>query len=345
MLDTALGDYMHQDIHDVPVAAIDCCSHLANLFLLQSPSTVWWSKGFNEWEYFPGTNYEPFGSPPTAATGQKIWSFGEYLAVMLDTEIWHLEGSSDIDFIKKKSLANRGPVHTRAVAHRGDVIYFLDGAGVFMYDQVRDIEVTKAVRSLFTPEWLDNDRIDLDNRSVSRMAYLDGELIVLYPSNGVAANDRMLRHNVLTESFDLHSGIAFTDVTADSKGKKFYVCAGKYVYELYGDEYRGDGATDSYCHIHTKEYAMEEELGGAYVMKEVEWIAFDLDADANCVVYFYVDGTVVDSWTITAGPRQVYRKRLDVAQKGYRLSLRVWLVGATSEFFGFSLGVRPSVTL
>ncbi|MHA2136093.1 MAG: LamG domain-containing protein, partial [Candidatus Thorarchaeota archaeon] len=69
--DANLGAFMHEDVHDVPTAAIDCAEHLAQLFLLQSPNRVWWCKAFNEWEYFPSDNYEPFGSPPTAAIGQK----------------------------------------------------------------------------------------------------------------------------------------------------------------------------------------------------------------------------------------------------------------------------------
>jgi hypothetical protein len=339
--DVSLGAFLHEDVHDVPAAAIDCAEHLASLFLLKAPNEVWWCKAFNQWEYFPGDNYEPFGSPPTAATGQKIMSFGEYLAVMLDTEIWHLEGSSDIDFVKKKSLANRGPVHTRATAHRGDVLYFLDGAGVFMYDQVRDIEVTRKVGSLFKPEWGDSDRIDLDSRAAARMAYLDGELIVLYPATGYSANNRMLRYNVLTEAFDLYDGDAFADVVSDPKGKKFYVCIDDFIYELYSGDYRGDGASNVTCTFRTKDYAMEEELGGVHVMKEVEWVAFDLDADNTCSFSIYLDGTLADFWNLAAGSRQIYRKRIDVAQKFYRMAIEIYLT-STSKFYGFSAEVRPS---
>jgi hypothetical protein len=339
--DASLGVFLHDDTHDVPVAAIDCCEHLAQLFLLQSPNKVWWCNAFNEWEYFASDNYEPFGSPPTAATGMKIMSFGEYLAVMLDTEIWHLEGSSDIDYKKKKSLANRGPVHTRATAHRGDVLYFLDGAGVFMYDQVRDIEVTRKVLSLFRPEWEDSDRIDIASRAVSRMAYLDGELIVLYPATGYSANNRMLRYNILTDAFDLDDSVEFTDVVSDPKGKKFYVCEGKFIYELYSGNYRGDGASSIYCTLQTKDYAMEEEMGGVHVMKEMEWIAVDLDTDGTCTIRIYLDGSLADYWNIVAGARQVYRKRVDIAQKFYRLSIGMYL-SSTSKFYGFSTEVNPS---
>jgi hypothetical protein len=340
MTDANLGVYMHGDSHDVPPAAIDCCEHLAQLFLLQSPNKVWWCKAFNEWEYFPGDNYEPFGSPPTAAIGQKIYSHGEYLAVFLDTEIWLLEGSSDIDFSKKKSLANRGPVHARATAHRGDVVYFLDGAGIFMFDHVRDIELTRPVIGLFEPEWGAGARLDLDLRAESRMAYLDGELYLLYKSASAATNNYLLRHNLVGENFDLVGSQDFVDIVADAKGKKVYACEGGFVYEMWTGAYKGDGSTAIYCSFKTKDFAMEEEVGGVHVLKQLEWIAFDLDADGGCSVYVYLDGVSVASWSIVAAARQVYRKRIDVDKSGYRITVSV-AMNSTSKFYGFSLGVRP----
>ncbi|MHA2047709.1 MAG: hypothetical protein ACW99G_23245, partial [Candidatus Thorarchaeota archaeon] len=301
---------------------------------LQSPNRVWWCKAFNEWEYFPSDNYEPFGSPPTAAIGQKIYSFGEYLTVMLDTEIWLLEGSSDIDFSKKKSLANRGPVHTRAVAHRGDVVYFLDGAGIFMFDQVRDIEVTRPVIRLFSEEQQLGTRIALESRAQSRMAYLDGELCLLYLSESMATNNYLLRYNVVTKGFDLVGNQDFVDIVADPKGKKFYACADGFVYELWTGSTKGDGTTPIYGTFKTKEYAMEEELGGVHVLKQLEWISFDLDADGACTVYVYLDGTSVASWAITSASRQVYRKRIDVDKSGYRVSMSV-AMNDTSKFYGW----------
>jgi hypothetical protein len=258
---------------------------------------------------------------------------------MLDTEIWLLEGSSDIDFKKKKSLANRGPVHTRATAHRGDVIYFLDGAGIFMFDQVRDIEVTRAVLHIFEQEWRNSARIDIDGRASSRMAYLDGELYLLYPIDGGSICNRMLRYNIVTESFDLDN-LDFNDIVADPKGKNVYACGDGFVYKLRSGLYQGDGTTQIDCSFTTKDFAMEQEVGGVHVQKELEWIAFDLDADATCTVYVLLDGTSVASWSISAAARQVYRKRIDVDKTGYRVSVKVELA-FSSSFYGFSLEVNP----
>ncbi len=348
--DTALGATVDTQDHDVPPAAIDVTEHLSLLFLLKSPNEVWWCNAFDEWEYFEVTNYEPFGS--AARTGRKVQTLGDHLAAVLDTEIWKWTGSSETDFAKEKSLSNRGAVASKAVFPRGDVILFVDGAGLFMYGTdsplvmagvpTKDIYISEKVEALFRPEWVNADRLELAQKSKCVAAYLDGELLIAYPASGSAANNRLLRADMLRQSFDLME-VAFTNLVVDQAGKKFYSTAGAFIYEMWTGQYRGDGTTLINLEVQTKDFG--KEFGALAARKEVEWIKFDCDPnDGQVIVTIYIDGTASGSWTVNSGNRSWNRKRAKVDKSGYRIMVKIEATH-NAEFYGLALKVEAKEDL
>jgi len=348
--DADLGATVDTQDHDPPPAAIDVTEHLSLLFLLVSPNFIYWCNAFDEWEYFEVTNYEPLGS--SARTGRKVQTLGDHLAVILDTEIWKWTGSSEADFAKEKSLSNRGSVGSKAVFPRGDVILFVDGAGVFMYGTesplvmagvpTKDLYASEKVEALFRPEWGSADRIELLSKSMVAIAYLDGECLVAYPAYGSATNNRLLRCDMLRQSFDLME-VAFANLMVDQAGKKFYATAGPYIYELWTGSYRGDGATVVSFEAQTKDFG--KEFGALSARKEVEWIKFDCDPKNGQIdVTIYIDGVAAGSWTVDSGNREMNRKRASVDRSGYRIKVKIEGT-SDAEFYALAMKVEPKESI
>ncbi len=325
---------------DVPPAAIDAVEHLSILFLLQEPNILWWADAWNRWEAFEATNFEPFGSE--ANQGRRLAVLGEEIAIFTNVDIWRRTGTSEASFLKKRSLSNRGTCSTKGIASRGDAIAFVDAAGIFYFDTIRDILVSLPVMELFNPNGSHARRAALTTTSLARccMEYMDGLLMLSYASvsSPDGEPDMILLHDILNKSFGFLTLDHVTEITTNPVTKKFYVARQANVLELFSGLTNEDTGEDIWFEIQTKDFG--RELGSGLIRKSFEWFKFDGDPKSGTLeITVLVDGVVIK--TLQATTAGVLRRRLSIATTGYHISFRVRGT-RDAEFYGLGFSFEEA---
>jgi hypothetical protein len=318
--DASLGADVETD-HDTPPALKVVHSHVGLLYGVENArrNVIWYCNEFDAWEYFDANNYYYFGS--TGDTTHALHTLGEFLLPVQEFRIWKLD-TSEATPVKSESFSDKGVFGEKAAFKIGDALIVAENSGVFLFDTVRAIEITQLIADVFDVKSSNSNRVDSDWASNMVVCYLDGRIYLSYTKEGSVENDMTLVYDIDRKIPEALWDVGFSAMTVDKQGKSVYahlVSDGK-VYEINtGDD---DNGTDISWIARTKDFA--QEFGGATVKKRADFVKVDCNPNGNdLVVDIYVDGSSVDTRTLTGSSRSVHRWRLPVDRDWYRISFRL----------------------
>src|SRR5574343_1206079 len=222
--------------HVKPSGCLDLCEHQSLLYMLQSPNLLYWPISYGDWESYPELNYEPIGS--SARVGVRILPLGQEIICYNDLEVWRYLGAVEDDYAKKLSLANHRPLGADCLCSDGQVHFFYDRAGVFVFDSVRDVSLPVPIEQVFKRNSQSDWTADQDLLSTSIMCFLDGSIYIAYALDGSTVRDSLLIIEPGQKRATVLSLDQIDNFGVDPLGQRLFYTVGDELHELVRSEER-----------------------------------------------------------------------------------------------------------
>jgi len=217
-IDSDLGTGIETN-HNVPPAFSYIHSHFSLLWgvVASEKNIARHCSQYDEWEYFPLTSYEQFGS--TSDEIQVLATLGEFLIACRKTGISTFD-SSESPEIKKDSFSDRGTISPLLFGDMKDGLVFVDKTGIFFFDTVRDIAVSYPVQSLFDGNF-EKKGWRIANIKNAVVSYVNDRVFVSYPGGNDVLNARTMVYDRRYKMF-IFLSCGFSAFTVDQINKELY---------------------------------------------------------------------------------------------------------------------------
>ena len=323
--------------HDIPEVFSEVHMHNSLLWAVEAArkNVIWRCSAFDEWEYFPTTNYEAFG-----AIGDEtriLETLAQYLVVVEKARIWRYNTRVDPEE-KNESLSTRGVGSPQACVNMGDSLVLGGSSGLFQFDAVRDILFSQLLDPLFDPESGNSERLSTSYLSNMCVGYFDEKVYFSYTRQGQTTNDRTLIFDKEAKIFQGVLERGFNVFVTDREGGSLYALGTDgYVYLL--ETGTDDDAVAIAWDFQTKDFA--SELGGRFVRKRGRAIEVDINpANAALTVKVYLDGTLRQTEAFSDAARTIRRFEFDSGYDFYRLSLKFSGLNSSQKVYGALISTK-----
>lgn len=305
--------------HDVPPVFSSIQEHNSLLWGVEAArkNVLWYCKQFDQWEYFPSTNYEPFGAGLEST--QAITTLGEFLTIVQKDKIWNYNTKEDPEE-KAKSFSDKGILNLGSAFNIGEALLMADLSGIYLFDTIRDLTISTAIEQLFDFYGDHEYRIDQNYGANTRVAFLDRLAFISYTSQGNTVNNRTIVYNIEARVFEGVMSMGFKAFAVDREGKNVYgVGEDNRIYYLRSSDQDND--SDILWNFTTKDIA--RELGSPQLKKEGDFAKVDCDPSGGTITTeVYYDGALVQTRNMSGSSRSVYRFRLFIDKGFYRINFK-----------------------
>jgi len=316
--DASLGASAPED-HDAPPVFSEVHSHRGLLWGVEAAAKnkAWYCSQFDEWEYFPPTYYENFGSGSDEILS--LETLAEFMIYVQEDKIWKYN-EMEVPAEKSQSLSKRGILSPSACVNVGDALVLIDAAGLYYFDVVKDLPFSQVIDPIFDDVGDSTDKLDINSVTNIVVGSLEELIYVSYARDGDAENSRTIVYSREAKLFQGLITKGFSSFTTDRKRKKFYGAGSDgYVYEI--GVAIGDEASSVGWFFQTKDFS--EELGGRHIYKRGIKIRVDIDPQGDdLTVAVYLDGVSRQSLTFNDASRAVKEFRVEPDYDFYRVSIR-----------------------